>query len=279
VSIHLVFSFETQTDLSVTASTAMEMQLGVTQDFIFPFGGETVLTEDNNLDLKIESFLTPFSFELFGNTIWSPLPLLKMHAGMFLGTGLNYNMFGMFDFKGMGLYEIDDEGKESIIGKGLDGIVWNAHLGATIQFDLDALLPGVWHHLVIRYYNEIQYYAYTKARDNDWWYFKADDGTNQNSFRYQYILDLGYQMPIKLDYAGLRLTGLLPIHNPHSGESLTNQGFELSSMLVLNYNFTEFFSLMSLVQIKNALEHPINKNFNRKWVFHGVMLIGTFHIK
>jgi hypothetical protein len=77
------YSLETHTDLSMYGSTTIEMQVGVTQDFIFPLGGKTALTQDNTIDLKIESYLTPFSFELFGNSIWSPLPFLKLHTGLF----------------------------------------------------------------------------------------------------------------------------------------------------------------------------------------------------
>ncbi|GHT58799.1 hypothetical protein FACS1894109_13600 [Spirochaetia bacterium] len=271
------YSLETHTDLSVYGSTTIEMQVGVTQDFIFPLGGRTPLTKDSDIDVKIEANLTPFSFELFGDGIWSPLPFLQLQAGLFLGTGVNYDMFGVYYFKGMGVNERGNE--ENIIGNGLDGIVWNAHLAATMQFDLAAFLPGAWNHFVIRYYNEIQYQACTKANNGDWWYFKLGDGVNQNSFRYRYLLDVGYQMPIFLDYAGIRLDGLLPFYNPASGQDLTWQNFSFSGSLVLNFKVTKWLSIRSLVRMENALKHPVNNNFDRELIFNGVMFITTFHLK
>ena len=274
-----VFSLETHTYLSVYGSTTIEMQLGVIQDFIFPLDGKTELTKNNNRDLKLEAYLTPFSFEFFSNSIWSPLPFLQLYAGLFLGTGVNYDMFGVYYFKGMGLYKLGDDGKEGVLGNGLDGIVWNVHLAATIQFDLAAFLPGDWNHFVIRYYNEIQYRAYTKANNGDWWYFKLGDGVNQNSFRYRYLLDVGYQMPIFLDYVGIRLDSFLPLYNPSSNKDLTYQKFFFTGMLVLNFKITKWFSIMTNVRMQNALIHPVTNNFDRKLIFDGVMFIVTFHLK
>jgi hypothetical protein len=188
-------------------------------------------------------------------------------------------MFGVYYFKGMGLYEKGQDGEETILGNGLDGVVWNVHLAATMQFDLAAFLPGAWNHFVIRYYNELQYQAYTKATNGDWWYFKLDDGVNQNSFRYHYLLDVGYQMPVILDYVGIRLDGLLPFYNPSSNENLAYQKFSLTGMLVLDFKITKWFSLMAHVRMKNALVHPVTAGFNREWVFNGVMFIATFHLK
>jgi hypothetical protein len=50
--------------------------------------------------------------------------------------------------------------KGGVSGNGLDGAVWNVHLGNTFQFDFAAIFPGDWNHVVVQIYNEIQYYAY-----------------------------------------------------------------------------------------------------------------------
>jgi hypothetical protein len=76
-------------------------------------------------------------------------------------------------------------------------------MGGAFQFDLAAVLPGDWHHLVFRSYHEIRYKGYTDASEGDSWYFENDDGENRNGFNYYGNYLLGYQMPLFLNTLGL----------------------------------------------------------------------------
>ncbi|GHU11815.1 hypothetical protein FACS1894151_11480 [Spirochaetia bacterium] len=95
-----------QTDLSLTVSTAVEMQFGFEQRIIFPFlQGTSALTADNNITLKFGAEVTPISINVLADAIWTPAAFFVFSLGSQIGSGWNYDMFGA-RMNGMGLYII-----------------------------------------------------------------------------------------------------------------------------------------------------------------------------
>jgi len=182
---------------------------------------------------------------------------------------------------GMGLYRYMESGnpQEWADGSGFDGVVWKAHFGATLQFDLAAIVPGDWNHIVMKFDNFLNYQNYTRARGNEQWYFKADDGINQNSFGYYFSGFFGYQMPIFLNMAGIQIESSLPFYNPQSGESLANREPEMLCSLVANFNFSKRFNFMVIPQLSNRLIHPVTLDFQRQWQKYRVLFICTWHLE
>jgi hypothetical protein len=187
-------SVSDETSLSVTISSALEAQAVLTQSWIFPvMQGTGPLTKDNNVRLNAAFAVTPIS--LFGDAeaVWTPIAFIQVMAGTHFGSGWNYNLFGGM-VKGIGIND-----RTGVIGDPFAGLIWNARAAALFQFDLAAVIPGDWLHIVFQTQHEFKYNAYTAASATDTWYIDNDEGENRNGWNYYGNFILGYQMPIFLD--------------------------------------------------------------------------------
>lgn len=273
---------ESLMDLCLYASTKGEMMVNFIPQWKFPFlQGNTPLTSSRNIVLKLDACLSTMSAGLTGDVVLAVFPFLSFNVGAVAGTGWNYDLFDKVHFIGLGLNRKTnaDDLNEGVIGNGFDGIIWNTHLGTTLQFDLAAFFPGDWNHVIMRMYNEIHYLAYTKAHGDDLWYYLCDDGMNQNSFRYYSTLFIGYSMPIFVDLVGVQFSGTLPFYNNEIGGSVSAIGFSSFNTFLVNFRINTHFSIMTLVRTANFLKSPITSNYEREWVFDRVQFIATWHIK
>jgi len=272
---------QTQTDLTLVVSSIKEMQLGLEKRIIFPFlQGTSAMTADNNITLKIGAEVTPISINILADAVWTPIAFFNLSLGSMAGSGWNYDMFGS-RMNGMGLYRRmeSENAQEQADGSGLDGAVWNVHFGTTLQFDLAAVFPGDWNHVVMKVENNLKYQNYTKAHGSEQWFFKADDGINQNSFCYYFSAFLGYQMPIFFDMAGIQFESSLPFYNPQSGESLADRKPEMLYSLFTEFKLGRNFNFIAITQLGNRLKHPITIDYERQWKFYRVLFIGTWSLE
>jgi len=162
---------------------------------VFPvFAGESALTRDNNIALDLSGEISPVSLNANFQATLSPIAFLKFAAGAGVGTGWSIG------FVGLG---INDAG--TIEPQNFGGLVYRAWVEATFQFDLAAVMPGMWNHVVILASPKIQYQAYTGASSDQAWIWEADHGMNFNGTKLTGSYLLGYQMPIALNLAGLLL--------------------------------------------------------------------------
>lgn len=131
--------------LNLQASTRPEARLGFIQDFRFPLlQGAGPLTEGNNLTGTVRAEVTPVSLNVLGTITFTPVAFFQLYAGGRAGSGWNMplgNGIGINRRKGVHDAEIE--------GGAFDGLLWAGQAGATVQFDLAAVMPGDWHHLVI----------------------------------------------------------------------------------------------------------------------------------
>jgi hypothetical protein len=273
---------ENHMSFSLLASTGGEVMLDFSPEWEIPFlQGESPLTSGNNVTLKLNTKLSPITAELTGNAVFTVLPFLTFNIGGMAGIGWNYDLFGRFPIIGLGINRktAADDPNEGVIGNGLDGVMWNAHTGITLQFDFAAIFPGDWHHVVFQIYNEAQYFAYTKANDNDLWYYLDDEGMNRNAFRHRFSCLAGYAMPIFIDMVGVQFSGTLPFYNIETGADIRDIGYSLTSAVAVNFKINERFSIMSLAGFYNKLKVPVTSAYERKWKFADVMFIATWRIK
>jgi hypothetical protein len=272
---------EAHADLSLTVSSLPEAQAAVAQSFAFPFlQGEGPLVSGNNITLKLGANVSPVSCNILADAAWTPVAFFTASAGAKLGSGWNYPLFGA-PMKGMGVYrrDSDKDPPEGVDGAGLDGVVWNAHAGATVQFDLAAIFPGDWRHVVAQVYNEISFQSYTGARGDESWYYENDDGVNQNAFSYYFSALLGYQTPLFIDLVGVMVELKEPLYNPHTGGSLTDRGPETTLSLAADFKLPRSVTIMALGQWKNKLSHPLSSDFSRQWGFFRAALIVTYRLR
>ncbi|GHT97161.1 hypothetical protein FACS1894142_1070 [Spirochaetia bacterium] len=183
------------TNMSLTVSSLPEAKLTLTQDFIFPLlQGSGPLTSGNNLKTTLSGEVSPVSLNGALEATLTPIAFLQAIAGGKLGSG--WNVSGLADGLGLnvpsGVYG-NRTGK--IEGEPLDGLVWKAYGAGLFQFDLAAIFPGDWNHVVFQTRQELNYRAYTRAEPEQSWIFEADGGENRNGLNYYSSYVLGYQMP------------------------------------------------------------------------------------
>jgi len=269
VSVFAYSQEETTIDLSLYASTKGEMQL----DFIPKW-------KSDNIVLKLDAALSPILAGLTADAALNVMPFLSFNLGAMAGIGFNHDLFGDA-LAGLGLNRKTnaDDPNEGVMGNGLDGVAWDVHTGATLQFDYAAISPGDWNHIVMKIYNELQYFAYTKARGDELWYYLDDNGMNQNTFRYKFDCFIGYAMPIFVDLAGVQFSGRLPFYNTETGGSVRDIGYEFYTTFLADFKIIERFSIMMLGRFSNELTTPITGAYEREWGFDRVMLIATWQMR
>jgi hypothetical protein len=194
-------AFTSSGEITLQVSTAPEAKLSFTERYVFPvLQGESPLTQDNNVGVALSAEISPISLNGIAELTWTPIAFLQLAAGGKIGSGWNINLFGS-DVYGIGLNRSDPVGSGVNDGGAFDGLLWKAQAGGAIQFDVAALYPGDWHHVVARSYHEINYKGYTRAKAYESWFFENDNGENINGFNYYGNLLIGYQMPIFFNMA------------------------------------------------------------------------------
>jgi len=169
--------------------------------------GPGPLTAGNNLALSVTGALTPVSARLELGATLTPIAFLNLYGGAMLGTGWN---IGLFDGLGK-ILEGPDSADPELVRLGMpdpdsfEGAVIKSWIGGTFQFDLAALLPGDWNHVVTLLSPRLQYAWFSDARKGEAWMWEADIGENFNGWKLLGSYFLGYQMPLVLDTVGVLL--------------------------------------------------------------------------
>lgn len=175
-----------------------EVKVSISRAISFPaFAGEGSLTKNNNLALSLACELSPVSLNANVQATLTPIAFLELSAGAGAGTGWELSAMGAV---GLGM---NDAG--TIEARDFSGCVYRAWAGGSLQFDLAAVLPGEWNHLVLLASPRVIYQAYSKASSNQAWTWEADKGMNFNGLKLAGNYLIGYQMPLALDLAGFLL--------------------------------------------------------------------------
>jgi hypothetical protein len=198
----LAAQVESSKEIVFQASTRPEAKLGFTQRFKFPFlQGDGPLTEGNNIKVALTAEVSPVSLNGIAEAVLTPIAFLEFNAGLRIGSGWNISLFGGKVY-GIGTNRDDGYGYAKYDGSPFDGLTFQGKAGGAFQFDLAALLPGDWNHVIFRTYHEINYGSYTRAKAGDAWCFE-NKKEYTNGFIYYSNYVLGYQMPIFLNMIAL----------------------------------------------------------------------------
>ena len=187
---------KTAADLQIQVSTRPEAQARFNMRFIFPFlQGSGPLTKDNNITAVLSADISPVSLNGIGEVTWQPAAFFLLSGGGRAGSGWNMPLG-----YGIGINAPEDTSapvprKSKIYGDAFDGLLWGAWGAGTLQFDLGAVIPGDWTHVLFQTRQEFRYAAYTRAASGQAWVFENDDKENQNGWVYYASYVLGYQMP------------------------------------------------------------------------------------
>jgi hypothetical protein len=186
---------EDSTNLSFTVSSLPEAQLALTQAWTFPMlRGSGFLTSGNNLNTALFYNVTPVSMNTGLDLTLTPIAFAQIKAGGSIGTGWNCAFLDIAP-NAWGLNKPQADGSGLIAGEPFEAVIWTLYGGAVLQFDLGAVIPGDWTHVLFQTYHQINYRANTLAESGDSWSYENDGGENRNGFNYYGSYVLGYQMP------------------------------------------------------------------------------------
>ena len=284
-----VLEAEERRELSLQFSLGPEAKLLFTQRFIFPFlEGNNPLTEDNTIGFSLTAEVSPVSINGLAEAIWTPIAFFQFAAGGRIGSGWKIKLFGE-DIYGIGINRAGDDGTSEYSGSAFDGLLWKTHIGAILQFNLAAIFPGDWNHVVARTYHEINYAGYTAASSGESWYFENDEGENINGFNYYGNLFVGYQMPLILDTIGLLAEAKFKLYDTPGRSQWGEDNILWIFSILGNFTFTNTFSTAVLIQFhteRNYIEsnwedlyyrnRTIDSSNPQRLVFYRVALAATY---
>jgi hypothetical protein len=245
-----------------------EIQVLLSHEILVPFlTGRSPLTEGNNVTFSITGALSPVSSRVELGATLTPLAFLNVYAGALAGTGWDIGIFN-----GMGL---NADGSGVPESASLQGVVLKSWIGATFQFDLAALVPGDWTHVVTLLSPRFQYAWFSRAGRGQAWMFEADIGENFNGWKLLGSYFLGYQMPLALDTVGVLLQtdqnlGYARELSPVAGGGWGSDFLLITIGPVFNFRLSERNSLAVLFQFRRERQYTEGSVFyafyaNRKY--------------
>ncbi len=217
--------------------------------------GPGPLTRGNNLAFNFIGELSPVSINIGSEVKLTPIAFLNTALGFKVGTG--WNFFGLFNGLGRNL---PGPAYTEPLAEPFSGAVFDVWWSATFQFDLAAVWPGEWHHIVTQLTPSIHYRGFTGAERDTAWEWEADGGQNFNSFKFIGSYVLGYQMPIALNLVAFLLETSQYIGEV-SGRSIMDSGgwgsdfVEVTFGPLANVSFNEHFGLTFLIQFQTGRDY------------------------
>ena len=258
---------EISKELILQVSSLPEAKLGFTVHFCFPFlQGDSDLTNDNNINFGLTAEASPVSLNGIAEAVWTPVAFFQFAAGGRMGTGWDIELFGG-EIHGIGLNRDDGSGNAEHSGSAFDGLLWKVQTGAALQFDLAALYPGEWHHVVARSYHEINYSGYSGAKANESWFFEDDDGENCNGFNYYGNLLIGYQMPVFINIIALLAEADLYLYDTPDRSVWRDDIIRWTFSVITGFKINEKLELTLITQFrtrKNYLDSNADDLYYRK---------------
>jgi hypothetical protein len=178
----------------IANAAEFELKAYYTFQIIFPaMRLDNDMMKENNIKLEFKANLTPLTAEGGIYTEITPLAFLFFRLGSKIGTGwdfpeLNLNGLAIND---PNFYFTPTRQRWDATS----GAVSISEFQAVFQFDLAALIPGDWNHIVVVAAEKIEYWYFTGASNSQYWRWEHDEGENQNGFVWWQTFVVGYQMP------------------------------------------------------------------------------------
>jgi hypothetical protein len=246
---------ESSTSVELQLSTLPEAKVILSQDFTVPvLQGDNALVKNNNIKFGLKYEITPISMGVWGTTVFTPIAFLEFSTGGMVGSGWNIELFGG-EVRGIGLNVPDDEGKTSVDGSAFDGTFLKAYFGGAFQFDMAAVVPGDWNHILFRTNHEMRASMYSRAAPGISWFYESDHGENQNGWTYYGSYVLGYQMPIMLNTVAFLFEMEKYLYDTPNGDKWGESQARWDFGFIMNFKFTEKFSTALVTQLRLYREY------------------------
>lgn len=250
--------------LVLQSSSLIEVKLGYTFNYKFPFmQGDSPLTEGNNINLELTAEVSPVSLKGLATVIWTPIAFLEFSAGGMIATGWSIDIFGSRIY-GLAITQADFRYPPMAVDLLITergGMIGKALLGGAFQFDLAAIFPGDWNHILFKTYHEINYAGYNKVISGgpvESWIFENDDGENRNGFKYRASYLIGYQIPFFLNIVAFMAEAELPLYDNPFPPCKSDWGGDLAQW---TFSGALFFVINKQFDIMLATQFRTRKNY------------------
>lgn len=238
------------TTINAIVTWPAQALVGVTQSFKVPFMQfDNPLTKDNNINFKIGAEITPITTEGKFNITWTPIAFMELYTEATVGSGWNIHLKPK-DIIGIGINE-KNAGKTHKKPLILTNAVYSFSLGGALQFDLGAVIPHDWSHVVFRMDQYALYHGMSGVSPETSWIYKDDSGQNRNGWKYQASYLIGYKLPIFLDLIALKIDTEKKLYASPSGLDRKTWGEDLIYTTfgpIINFNIKKDYNIMLLVQ-------------------------------
>ena len=230
--------------------------VGVTQSFKVPLMQfDNPLMKDNNINFKIGAEITPITTEGKFSITWTPIAFLELYTESRIGSGWKLTK----DLLGIAINE-DNGGKSNYIPLNFSKAVYSFALGGAFQFDLGAVIPHDWSHVIFKMDHYALYKAMTGVNSETSWVYQADSGANRNGWRYMSSYVIGYKMPLFLDLIAMKIDVEKKLFASPKGLDNKKWGEDLFLTTfgpIINFNIKKDYNIMLLAQ---WYTYPVYKN-------------------
>lgn len=149
--------------------------------------GENWLVKGATVAIDAKAELTPVTIKPMLDITFTPLPFIVFSAGVQAGTG--WNLAGL---QGMALYNDAENKYDDIVP--FKGWFYKAYAQGVFQFDLGAVIPGDWTHVLMMYTYQTYYHGLSGVPNGDIWMWQCS-GKKANGLQNYQSLILAYGLP------------------------------------------------------------------------------------
>ena len=217
----------------------------------------------NNIKFKLGAELTPVTVEGKFDVVWTPLAFLEVYGGASIGSG-----WTLAGWHGLALNQ-DVFGTTHKVPINFKKAFYTANLGAALQFDLGAIIPTDWTHIIARVDQYFLYRGVTGVDPLTSWVFQNDDGENRNGLTYCASYVLGYQMPLPMNMIAFRLETEKTFFKVPTGADKSIWGEDRYNVVfgpIISFKPIDQLTIMLIAQWKTAHNYTVGdlKTFYQK---------------
>lgn len=169
-----------------------------THSVTFPISlGDHSLFAGSYIRTLVDLTLTPVHVSPRFDVTFSPFPFLNFNAGVMVGAGWNVGDFSV-------IKTYDKTKSEYITSSPFSAMYYNAYIQGNFQFDMAAIVPGDWNHIIITASYGLNYTGLTSGGDGTPWGYIIGGVDRANGLNYVATTMIGYAMPIALQMIGIQ---------------------------------------------------------------------------
>ena len=171
------------TNINFVANWPLEARLTVTETIKVPvLNFDNPFMRGNNIAFKLGAAVTPVTLEGKFDIVWTPIAFLEVYGGASIGSGWSIKLLGR-NIHGLAL-NLNNGGETLKEPVNFTKAFYTANFGTALQFDLGAIIPTDWTHVIFRTDQYFLYRGVTGVRASDSWVIMDDYGENRNGFSY-----------------------------------------------------------------------------------------------